>query len=150
MTVHCQAETLSLLLSLRLFRGMVETEMQTLLQHTELVECKPGDFIIREGEQGNHLFVLIAGKVDIHKFVSGVQKAIQRLGPGECFGEMSLIECRSRSASVRAVAPCKLLRIDGDKVDGLPEVAARLYRNIAIMLSQRLRSANELLALGPS
>jgi CRP/FNR family transcriptional regulator, cyclic AMP receptor protein len=148
MTVHCHAETLSLLLSLRLFRGMVEADMQTLLQHTELVECKPGEYVIREGEQGNHLFVLIAGKVDIHKLAFGVQKAIQQLGPGECFGEMSLIDCRSRSASVRAVTPCKLLRIDGDKVDGLPQVAAKLYRNIAIMLSQRLRSANEMLALG--
>ncbi|MES2130270.1 MAG: cyclic nucleotide-binding domain-containing protein [Pseudomonadota bacterium] len=148
MTVHCLSETRQLLLGLRLFRGLVEKDLATLLYHAELVECATRDYVIREGEQEHHLFVLINGKVDISKRAFGIQKTIQTLGPGECFGEMSLIECRSRSASVRAAMPCKLLRINGEEIDRLPEVAAKLYRNIAIMLSQRLRSANEMLALG--
>ncbi len=148
MTVHCLPETRKLLLGLRLFHGLVEKDLSSLLYHAELVECAAYDYLIREGEQGHHLFVLIHGQVDISKRAAGVQKTIQSLGPGECFGEMSLIECRSRSASVRAQSACKLLRIDGEEIDRLPDVAAKLYRNIAIMLSQRLRTANDLLALG--
>lgn len=148
MTVHCLSETRQLLLGLRLFTGLVEKDLATLLYHAKLVECAARDYLIREGEQDHHLFVLIAGQVDVIRRAFGFRKTVQTLGPGDCFGEMSLLECRSRNASVRAAAPCKLLRISGDDIDRLPEVASKLYRNIAIILSQRLRSANEMLALG--
>ncbi len=148
MSVHCLAETRSLLLKLKLFQGLVEGDLAKLLHHAHLMDCQARDYLIREGEQEHHLFVLLQGRVDILKRAFGIQKTIQTLGPGECFGEMSLIECRSRSASVRAQSPCKLLRIEGDEIDRLPDVAAKMYRNIAVMLSQRLRSANEMLALG--
>lgn len=148
MSVHCLPETRKLLLSLKLFNGLTDTELDCLLAQAELVECGSGDYPIREGEQGRHLFVLLAGQVQVSKRSLGIRKIIQELGPGECFGEMSLIECRSRSASVRAATPCKLLRIDGDAIAPLPEISARLYRNIAILLSQRLRNANEILVLG--
>ena len=148
MSVHCQPETYQLLLQLDLFRGLVQEELERLLTRAELVECRAGEYPIREGEQDRHLFVLIAGKAGIYKRSSSVQKLIQELGPGECFGEMSLIECRSRSASVKAVSHCRLLRLDGDHITAMPEISYKLYRNIAVLLSQRLRHANEILTLG--
>lgn len=150
MSVHCMPETRQLLLGLKLFRGLAEKDLFELLLQAELVECQPTEYVIREGEQGQHLFVLIAGQVEITKRAVGSQKILQILGPGECFGEMSLIECRARSASVKALTVCKLLRIEGEEIDRLPQISARLYRNIAILLSQRLRHANEILALGSS
>ena len=48
---------------------------------------------------------------------------------------------------MRAAVPCKLLRIDGACLERLPDIALRIYRNIAILLSQRLRQANEIIAL---
>lgn len=148
MTVYCLSATRKLLLGLKLFRGLDEEALASLLEHAELIEWRAGEYVIREGEQGHELFVLIGGQVEICKRANGIQKVIQTLGPGECFGEMSLIDCRSRSASVRAAIPCKLLRIDGDSIAGKPELAIKIYRNIAVLLSQRLRHANEILALG--
>jgi CRP/FNR family cyclic AMP-dependent transcriptional regulator len=148
MPVHCLPETRQLLLGLRLFRGLTDPDLSALLLHSDLIECVTSEVLIREGEQGQHLFVLMNGKVDICKRTAGAPKTIQTLGPGECFGEMSLIDCRSRSASVRAASPCKLIRVNGDHIVTLPDIASKIYRNIAIMLSQRLRSANDLLALG--
>lgn len=148
MSLQCPPETRRLLLRLNLFHGLEEAELDMLLAQAELVEFAAGDYPIREGEQGHHLFVLLVGQASIIKRALGVQKTIQELGPGECFGEMSLIECRSRSASVRALTHCKLLKIDGDAIAPLLEVSSKLYRNIAILLSKRLRHANELLALG--
>ena len=148
MSVYCLPETCAALLSLKLFSELNEKELVSLLAKAELIECPRGDYAIREGEQGNHLFVLIAGQVQISKRSQGISKIIQDLGPGECFGEMSLIECRSRSASARALSHCKLLRIDGEHIASAPEISAKLYRNIAILLSQRLRHANEILVLG--
>ncbi len=148
MSIHCQPEIFQLLLRLELFRGLDEVELALLLTQAELVEYHDGEYAIREGEQDHHLFVLLTGKAGIFKRSFGVQKRIQNLGPGQCFGEMSLIDCRSRSASVKALTTCKVLRVDGDAAIALPDIAAKLYRNIAVLLSQRLRHANEILTLG--
>jgi CRP/FNR family cyclic AMP-dependent transcriptional regulator len=148
MSVHCQPETQQLLLRLNLFQGLDDAELSMLLAEAELVDCHEGDYPIKEGEHGSHMFVILAGHARISKKALGIQKVIKELGPGECFGEMSLIECRSRSATVRAMSPCKLLRINGDGIAKVPTIAAKLYRNIAKLLSQRLRHANDILTLG--
>lgn len=148
MAVQCDAQIMQLLLRLDLFRGLTEAELALLLASATLMEFQAGEYAIREGEQDNHVFVLLSGKARIFKRGTAVQKSIQDLGPGECFGEMSLIECRSRSASVKAIAHAKALRLDGDKVTTLPGISTKVYRNIAIKLSQRLRHANDLLTLG--
>lgn len=147
MSVHCEPETYQLLLRLDLFHGLDQDELAHLLGQAELAETRAGEYPIREGEQDNHLFILMSGKAGIYKRSSGVQKLIKELGPGECFGEMSLIDCRSRSASVKAITHCRLLRLDGNQITQLPGTSAKLYRNIAKLLSQRLRHANEILSL---
>lgn len=148
MSVHCLPETRQLLLRLNLFHGLNETELLMLLEEAELVEFNEGEAPIVEGERGELMFIILSGRLRIAKRSQGIQKVIGELGPGECFGEMSLIEARSRSASVKALTHCKLLRIDGDKMARVPAIAAVLYRNIAALLSQRLRHANEILTLG--
>jgi CRP/FNR family transcriptional regulator, cyclic AMP receptor protein len=148
MSVHCEPELLQLLLKLDLFHDLTEAELGMLLEMADLIECRAGDYAIREGEQDHHLFVLLSGRARIYKRALAIQKPLQDLGPGECFGEMSLIDCRSRSASVKLTVPSKLLRLDGDKVTFFPAISAKLYRNIAKLLSQRLRHANEILTLG--
>lgn len=148
MSVHCAPETYELLLRLELFRGLSQAELAILLSQAELIEFQDGQYAIREGEQDRHLFVILSGHARIYKRSLGIQKSVQELGPGECFGEMSLIECRSRSASVRTVGPCRLMKINGDNIISLPTIATHLYRNIAILLSQRLRRANDILTLG--
>lgn len=137
-----------LLLRLRLFQGLNDFELAHLMSRAEFIEHDPGEFVIREGEQGHQLYVLLAGHARITKRAFGLQKVIQKLGPGECFGEMSLLECKNRSASVKATDHCKLLRMDGDYVVSLPEISSKIYRNLAYLLSQKLRHANELLTLG--
>lgn len=148
MSVQCEPETYQLLLRLDLFRGLDQSELARMLAQAELMECRAGDYPIREGEQDHHLFVILSGKTGIYKRSLSVQKLIKELGPGECFGEMSLIECRSRSASVKAVTHCRLLRLDGDQIMRFPELSSKLFRNIARLLSQRLRHANDIMTLG--
>jgi CRP/FNR family transcriptional regulator, cyclic AMP receptor protein len=148
MSVQCEPATYLLLLRLDLFRGLDQEELARMLAQAELIECRAGDYPIREGEQDNHLFVILSGKAGIYKRSLSVQKLIKELGPGECFGEMSLIECRSRSASVKAVTHCRLLRLDGDQIVRFPDLSSKLFRNIARLLSQRLRHANDIMTLG--
>ena len=114
MSVHYPPELRALLLRLNLFRGLEECELMLLLEGAEMVEFAAGESPIVEGEQGQFMFIVLSGHLRIAKRKFGIQKVIGELGPGECFGEMSLIEARSRSASIKALTACKLLRIDGD------------------------------------
>lgn len=148
MPVLHESDTRQLLLRLKLFQNLDEFELAHLIARADFIECDAGDYLIREGEQGHELFVLLAGHARITKRALGMEKVIHKLGPGECFGEMSLIECRSRSASVKAESRCKLLKLDGDYLVAKSEIATKIYRNLALMLSQKLRHANELLTLG--
>lgn len=148
MSVRVDPDTLQVLLRLKLFSGFNEYELARLMGEAEWMEAEPGRYLISEGDQGHELFVLLSGEARITKSSLGMQKVIQKLSPGECFGEMSLIDCRARSASVKTITHCKLLRFDGDHVIAMPKVSSKIYRNLAVMLSQRLRHANDILALG--
>ena len=148
MLLDLPRETLQLLLKLPLFAGLDEAELSMLLSHADLLEVAAGDYPIREGDTDECLYVLLSGHVRITKRAFGVQKTIDTLGPGQCFGEMALVERRGRSATARAVTPCKLLRLDREALTPLYEISAKIYRNIAILLSQRLRHLNNVLTLG--
>ncbi|HYD82120.1 MAG TPA: cyclic nucleotide-binding domain-containing protein [Paucimonas sp.] len=135
-------------MKLNLFDDLDEAELEMLLSRAELVEFEQGQYPIHEGDHDYHLFVILAGQVRISKRALGVQKTLETLGPGECFGEMSLIERRGRSASARAISHCKLLRLDREAITPLHEISAKIYRNIAILISRRLRHLNDVLTLG--
>lgn len=148
MSLYVPGETRQLLLKLYLFNEFDEAELEQLLAQAELAEFVQGEYPVQEGDRGTHLFVILAGQVRITKRAFGVQKTLVTLGPGECFGEMSLIEQRGRSASARAISHCKLLRLDREALTPLHEISAKIYRNIAILLSRRLRHLNDVLTLG--
>jgi flavin-dependent dehydrogenase len=71
-----------------------------------------GEDIIRQGEIGNCMYVIQDGFVEVIKDVDGKFLRVAELGPGEFFGEMSLFERISRSATVRAVGHARVLTID--------------------------------------
>jgi len=72
------------------------------------------------------------------------------LGPSDCFGEMSMIDMQARSASVRALAPSRLLKVTSEDMDGLYRSDLKSYTlivlNIARDLSRRLRVTDGILA----
>ncbi len=148
MAVTVEPGIRQLLLRLPLLRGLEESELMDLLARAEIAGFKDGDYVLQEGESGTHMFVLLGGQAIVTRNLTGIRKILKELGPGECIGEMALLESGPRSASVRAVGGCKLLRIDGRDLDEMTAVSAKIYRNLAIMLSKRLREANERSSLG--
>ncbi len=100
-----------------------------------------GTVIIREGEPVDSLYVVTDGSLEV---LLGQNSRIAELGPGDILGEMSLIEKRPPTASVRALSDCRVLAVPQDRLrDELERnqgFAARFYRAIAVFLSDRLRS----------
>jgi len=103
-----------------------------------------GDLIFGIGEQGSHLFLIVSGKVDISLEAGAVNGSIiATLGPGECFGEMNLLDDLPRSAAARALEDTTLLTLEKTSLRCLlqnyPEIAIGMLRS----LSLRVREAND-------
>ncbi len=70
-----------------------------------------GETIIREGEISTEMFIIQEGKVAVTKEIGGNEVFLATLERGDFFGEMSLLESLPRTATVRALAPTRLVTI---------------------------------------
>ncbi|HKY37833.1 MAG TPA: cyclic nucleotide-binding domain-containing protein [Polyangiaceae bacterium] len=116
------------------------------------VETPPaGATLFREGEDASAMFVVISGEVEVlKKSKRNIEARVAVLGPGDWFGEMSIVDIQPRSATVRALAPSRLLRVSSADLDALYRHDLRSYAiiilNLARELSRRLRVADGILA----
>ena len=128
-----------------LFAGLDDAELARLAAVAETVELGAGDVLIREGDAGDALFVVLAGELSVTKRSGKLDVPLAVVGPGEVQGELAVLEGRPRTATVRAVGPATLLRLRRDALlDVLgrqPELALSLLRTTA----GRLRSTESLL-----
>jgi serine/threonine protein phosphatase PrpC/CRP-like cAMP-binding protein len=97
----------SVLAGTPLFSALNARELRQVLQVTEVEQYIDRQVIVREGEQGEQLYIVLSGQVEVMR--SGAPVA--RLDPGEHFGEMALIRNQPRSASARALGPTQLMVI---------------------------------------
>jgi CRP-like cAMP-binding protein len=106
-----------------------------------------GRVLFSEGEPGDRLYVVTAGKIKLGRSsADGRENLLAVLGPGEMLGELSLFDPGPRTATATAVTETSLIGLGHDDLQpwlsGRPEVAAQLLRALA----QRLRRTNEYLA----
>lgn len=149
-TITSKSDVLAqrLLEQVKLFDGFTKEEALRFLANSERIMIKPRQYVIREGEQGRNMYIILSGEVEVLKTVPDlVEKVLARLKPGDTFGEMSLLDSAERSASVRCATDCLLLIFNSSSLLKMPELAPKLYRNIALMLAQRLRGTDELITL---
>jgi CRP-like cAMP-binding protein len=106
-------------------------------------EFPRGAVLFREGEAGRDMFVVHEGRVRISKSAGGQETVLGTLGPGEFFGEMSILSGNPRSATATCDSACKLLVVDQRTFEamirGHGEIALRMIRTLA----DRLQQANE-------
>jgi serine/threonine protein phosphatase PrpC len=95
------------LANMPLFSRLTERELLRVMQAVEVRTHKDGEVVIREGDKGDELFIVLEGKV----LVSRGGHPLVHLGPGEHVGEMALIRSVPRSATVTAVGPAELIAI---------------------------------------
>jgi CRP/FNR family cyclic AMP-dependent transcriptional regulator len=107
--------------------------------------CTAGEVIFEPGDEGRSLFVIQAGEVELSRPEAGRFSLVARLGPGDLFGELSVLLGGRRRAKARAVGAVQLLEIEGATLQAMclerPEIGLRLTRKLAdriIHLEQRL------------
>ena len=134
-----------------LFGALSEDVLGHLASSLSVVTPSAGDVVFREGDEARDMFVLVSGEMEVLKRSKrGIEARVALLGPGDWFGEMSIVDVQPRSATVRALAPSRLLRITAGDLDALYRLDLKSYAlivlNMARELSRRLRVADGILA----
>lgn len=107
----------------------------------DLVEFPAGTVILREGEPGDHMFVVMDGEVTIT--ING--KLVATATRGDIVGEMALINSQTRSATVVAETDCVLADIDRSSFDSLIKYVPDFTTHVLNVLAGRLSSAYEMI-----
>jgi CRP-like cAMP-binding protein len=123
--------------AVKLFAGLPRKELDVIARQLKEVTHAAGDVIMTTGHQGVGFFVIVEGDCEV-----AVRRGhSHKLGPGENFGEMALLDEKGRSATVTALTDMRLGFVAQWEFKSLlsehPEVAYRLLQS----LSERLREA---------
>lgn len=102
-----------------LFAGLGPQEVDELLEAVaERVEIAAGAELLAEGDPADDLYVLLEGEVEVlRKDSRGTEHVIRRMRPVQAIGDVAMFDRRPRSATVRATAPCRLIRIPFQRLD---------------------------------
>jgi CRP-like cAMP-binding protein len=138
----------SALSRIHLFEGIAPAGLRQIAAIAREESYRVGDVVFHEGEPGDKLYLILEGKVRISRNVSGMgEEALAVLGPGDAFGDMSLIDEFPRSADARVHERCRLLSISKDAMEDLlflqKELAYEILWNFVKILSARLRETND-------
>ncbi len=143
------AATIELLQSMPIFGAIREDTLRHLVAQVREVQVTAGAHFFREGDAATGLFVLESGRVEVLKAWQGRDHLLRELGPGDCFGEMALMDFGPRSASVRALEDCTALELCPEHLQSLfdydPVQFALVQMNLGREVCRRLRATDELL-----
>ena len=126
---------IELLRGIPLFADCTKKELQEIARITEEREVESGAVLIREGESGHEVFVVVEGRLEVSRRSAG---RVAETGPGEVVGEMALFSNRPRNATVTAITPAHLVRIQDTDFLELLDRTSHLWLKIAASLADRV------------
>ncbi len=130
-----------------LLQGLPAGDLDAVRRHLQALRLAAGERLFEEGDDGDRLYLLLAGSVSVlsRPGADGRSRRYLSISPGMLLGETALLDGGGRTAGAVADTEAELVALDGAALAALerehPALAARLYRRIAVHLSQRLRAA---------
>lgn len=126
-----------------IFSMVMTDDLRVVAQAMEKQPYFSGDHVFEIDEQGDHLYIIVSGEIGISLDPNpDSSRYISRLGPGDCFGEMNLLDDLPRSATATVLVDAVLLSLEKTRLRGLiqsyPDMSIGMLRS----LSLRLREAN--------
>lgn len=131
--------------SVRLFAGFDVSEAQAFLNASKLEQHPAGRRLIEEGTTGYQMYVMLSGEVAVKRRTGATDTVLTRLGPGDTFGELALLDFGARSATVEVISDTRVLVAERASLFRLTALESKLYRNLAIMMASRLRETDAML-----
>ncbi|MDM8549174.1 DUF4388 domain-containing protein [Desulfobacterales bacterium HSG2] len=131
--------TANLLSNFSMFQPLNEEDIKELVTYLKLQQYAKGKIIIKKGDPGVNLFIMVSGKVEV---MGDDDMFITFLGKGEVFGEMSLLSGDSVGATIRVVDPATVLYINGRDFRRMLDKFSSLQMYFARLLAKRLAKTN--------
>ena len=121
-----------------LFSACSKKELQTIARAADDVEVPAGKVLVEEGKPGHEFFLIIDGTASVKRG----KKEIVKLGPGQYFGELALLDRGPRSASVIAKDDMELLVLGQREFAGVIDEVPTLAHKLLTSMARRLREAD--------
>lgn len=122
-------------------------DLETMKFYGTFGEYGAGEVIIEQEQKSQVLHIVVAGTLEVIVSAMGKQVKVGEIGPGDCVGEVSILEPGPASATVRVMETAVLWSIDVAQLqqffEALPSGAAQLLLGISSLLCKRLRHANQ-------
>lgn len=132
-------EKVALLRTAPIFSSIPDAVLAAVAQIAEEVEVAAGQTFIQEGALEGWMYIVIEGEVRVHHN----ETTLLTLGPGRSVGELAVLDPQPRAASVSALTPARLFRVDQAPLDELMSDAPEIARGIIQALCQRVREHGE-------
>lgn len=122
-----------------MFRACSKADLRRIARAGDAYRFVAGEVLVREGQRGNELFVLVEGEAEVTR--GG--RHLARLGPGDYFGELAVLEPVARNATVTATADGESLIIGCRELGALLADVPALTRKLLVGMARRLHEADE-------
>jgi len=122
-----------------LFEGLSRRHLKQIAERADEISFRRGETIVEADQPGGSFFVIVEGEVRV---VRG-DRTIARVGPGEFFGEISLLDGGPRTASVIAETPVVAIRLFKASFDKIVREEPHVAGKILVVVARRLREAEK-------
>ncbi|MBW3614794.1 MAG: cyclic nucleotide-binding domain-containing protein [Actinobacteria bacterium] len=127
-------EVVDYLTQVPLFSACSKKDLALIARHSDRITMPAGTAITKEGRVGYEFFILLEGKASVER----AGKKIATLGPGDFFGELSLLHRAPRNATVAAVGDVEVLVLGQREFSGLLEAVPSLAHKLLAGLARRI------------
>jgi CRP-like cAMP-binding protein len=132
-------ERILLLREIPIFANLSPEDLKLVAEMAREEWYPRGAVLFHEGDEGDVMFVIVEGDLQVLRTVNGVEQVLTERGAGDFVGEMAIIEAAPRSATLCAQTDVRVLAIDGETFKGIlrerPDVSFAVLRSV----SRRLR-----------
>ncbi len=128
---------------INIFEGLSVSELAAVASVTEEIDQPAGETVIKEGESGESMYLIISGEVTVIKEAGEAGKEeieLARISAGDYFGEMALFEDAVRSATIRTAEDSRFLILHKQEFTEIVREYPQIALHICRALSERLRS----------
>ena len=126
-----------------LFFELYDEEVESIIEDCQVLSLEDGDYILKEGDEGNEIYLILTGGA----FVKKGELTLVELKKGDLFGEMVLLDERTRSADIVSNTYTDVLVLSYDVIFGVfkknPKVFSLLMLNLCRLLAKRLKSSSD-------